>query len=85
MNEKFLKQINELKEEGKDLFYISKGDPRYFKLYIRNISYAEKLGYGYIKDYIFYPTKEIIIVNIFNETIDLVKKPVNFIPLKIFQ
>jgi len=73
MTEKFKNKILEyINIENKELFYNSNGNKNAFKLFVRHISYAEKLGYGKIKfDYLLL-SKDILIVDFDSETIELI-------------
>jgi len=78
-------KIKELQNVDIDLFYISSGNTKAFKLFVRHITYAETLGYGKIKDNTFIPKKEIYIVDFEKETINIYKKPFKFEKLKFYE
>jgi len=58
-----IEKINQLKKENIPLFYITEGNPKAFKLFVRHISYAETLGLGKIIENTFVPNTTIYIVN----------------------
>jgi len=79
-----IEKINQLKKENIPLFYITEGNPKAFKLFVRHISYAETLGLGKIIENTFVPNTTIYIVNFEKEEITKTKKPFSFKSLKYF-
>lgn len=79
-----IEKINKLKEKDIPLFYITEGNPKAFRLFVRHISFAKTLNLGKIKENIFIPNTEIYIVDFEKNEIYIKKIPFKFKFLKFF-
>jgi len=74
MTEEFKKEIQyQINVKGVDLFYNTNGNKNAFKLFVRHLSYAEKLGYGKVKDNLLKLNKNLYLVNFECESITYIK------------
>lgn len=71
----FLEEVKELTSK-KDVFYASSGNPNAYKLFVRHISHAEKLGYGSCSGRNFIPSCEITVVDFEKKKIFTTTDPV---------
>jgi len=79
MTKTLKEQIIDLRKKGVPVFYAENASPEYFKMFVRNISYAENLGLGKVKGEIFYPEKTVYVVNPEKECVERRDDPVPFI------
>jgi len=78
----FINKIKDFQKEGKILFYTTKGNPTAYKLMVRHISYADKMGYGDIRNNTFYPNQEIYIADFEKQEILKTDKKIEFEAIK---